>query len=126
MGDGAGSGTVAGDVAVGGRGEVAEKGEVEEEGGEEAERGLSKGAADGGEADEGGAVSGAHGHAFQGGFEGDGEGGGGGQVLEGEAVEPVEALEEAGGAAAETAVAVEVAGVAWEGRHGGGYGSGVE
>lgn len=103
----------AGDEGVDGGGGVGEAGNVQKEGGEETQGGLECGAADGGEADEDVALSRAHDHAAEGGVDGNGEVGGLGEVAEVEAAEPVEVAEEGGGAAAEAAVPVVVAGVEW-------------
>lgn len=66
--------------------------------------------ADGGEPQKNAASARAEGHALEGGLDGDWEFGGwnGGQVNELEAVQPVEAAEDAGGSAAEAAAAIEI------------------
>lgn len=66
--------------------------------------------ADGGEPQKNAASARAEGHALEGRFETDGKVGGwdGGQVHELEAAQPVEAVKDAGGSAAEPAAAIEI------------------
>lgn len=108
------SGAIVGDAAVEGASGVADPGEIHEECGEKSQGRLEEGPAHGGVSDEGCGAARAHGDALHGGVARDGEigVGDGGHVDEVEAAEPVEGAEEACGACAEAAGAVEEEGVA--------------